>query len=161
MVLCCVGADQPVPVAEQVRRLIAERCLKCHGGVRERGQLDLHGTDRASRPAASGHHAVVPGDPASSELLRRIAASDPDERMPPDGPALAAADRDLLPDANERTRVAKLDYRRHPQRNEALRQLEEQADVMTPVPASASTTDGLGAFGDGRSMPAWDAPELR
>lgn len=75
-------------------------------------------------------------------LLRRIAASDPDERMPPDGPALAAADRDLLPDANERTRVAKLDCRRHPQRNEALRQLEEQADVMTPVPA-------------------WDAPELR
>ena len=96
MVLCCAGADGPIPLAEQARRLIAERCLKCHGGVRERGQLNLHGTDRASRPAASGRHAVVPGDPASSELLRRIAATDPDERMPPDGPALSDAERELL-----------------------------------------------------------------
>lgn len=77
MVLCCAGADGPIPLAEQARRLIAERCLKCHGGVRERGKLNLHGTERASRPAASGLRAIVPGDPESSELLRRIASRDP------------------------------------------------------------------------------------
>ncbi len=96
MVVCCVGADGALPIAEQARRLIAERCLKCHGGVRERGQLNLHGAERASRPAASGIRAIVPGDPAASELLRRIAASDPDDRMPPDGPALTQAERELL-----------------------------------------------------------------
>jgi len=96
MVLCCAGGDGPLSMAEQARRLIAERCLRCHGGVRERAQLNLHGSEHASRPAASGLRAIVPGDPASSELLRRISASDPDERMPLDGPALSAAEQELL-----------------------------------------------------------------
>jgi hypothetical protein len=98
MVACVVGTDGPLPLAESARRLIAERCLKCHGGVRERGHLNLHGTERASRPAASGHRAIVPGDPAASELLRRIAADDADERMPPEGQALTDAERALLHD---------------------------------------------------------------
>ena len=34
-----------------------------------------------------GTRAVVPGKPSESELLRRVTATDPDERMPPNPPA--------------------------------------------------------------------------
>jgi hypothetical protein len=37
----------------------------------------------------SGAAAIVPGDLSASELVRRIRATDPDERMPPGGAALA------------------------------------------------------------------------
>lgn len=82
--------------AADARALIASRCLKCHGGVRERGRLNLHGIERASRPAASGLRAIVPGDPDASELLRRIASADPDERMPAEGPPLTAAEQSMM-----------------------------------------------------------------
>ncbi len=80
---------------EQIRPVLAGTCLRCHGGVRELGDLhlgDLHLGDaaRALAPARSGRRAIVPGDPRSSELLRRIADAGPD-RMPPDGEPLTAA----------------------------------------------------------------------
>jgi hypothetical protein len=78
-----------------IRPVLAGTCLRCHGGVRELGDLhlgDLHlgEASRALAPAKSGRRAIVPGDPKASELLRRIADGGPD-RMPPDGEPLTPA----------------------------------------------------------------------
>ncbi len=105
MLLVCVQGIAPIggtstpetaPLATDARRLIATKCLRCHGGVRERAGLNLLGLARATQPAASGNRAVVPGDPDASELIRRVECTDPDDRMPSDAEPLSRAEQQLL-----------------------------------------------------------------
>jgi len=71
--------------------ILRARCFECHGpDVQESGlRVD-------SRPAllTGGDFgpAVVPGEPSKTEILRRMAATDPGERMPPEGKPLSAAE---------------------------------------------------------------------
>ena len=68
-----------------VRPILAEHCLQCHGfdeGAREAG-LRLDARENAIAPVESGKAAVVPGKPELSELIRRIISDDADIRMPP------------------------------------------------------------------------------
>jgi hypothetical protein len=46
-------------------------------------RLDIRSS--AFAQADSGGHAIVPGDVAASELIRRITSGDEDKRMPPEG----------------------------------------------------------------------------
>ncbi len=63
-----------------VRPILAEHCLECHGPdpSSRKGKLSLDTSEGISR-------VVEPGDPAASELLRRIRTNDVDDRMPPPG----------------------------------------------------------------------------
>ncbi len=76
---------QSVDFNKQIRPLLSNRCLACHGpdeGQREAGlQLDLR--ESATTPRESGDTAVVPGDPQNSTLIARLTSADPDIRMPP------------------------------------------------------------------------------
>ncbi|MFT4512641.1 MAG: hypothetical protein ACI89X_003089 [Planctomycetota bacterium] len=78
-------AQEPVEFARDVRPILSDRCFICHGpdaAKREAGlRLDMR--DVAVKKMASGRAAIVPGDSSQSELLRRLTAHDPDERMPP------------------------------------------------------------------------------
>jgi hypothetical protein len=86
----------PVDFADEVLPILATNCLRCHGGVREMAGLNL-GDERSVRAELrSGHRAVVAGRPRESELLARIATDDPDERMPPEGAALSAAEVETI-----------------------------------------------------------------
>ena len=71
-----------------VRPILSENCFKCHGpdpSSREAGlRLDLGEIATAELPETPGKYAIVPGDPARSELVRRIRATNVDERMPPE-----------------------------------------------------------------------------
>jgi hypothetical protein len=96
-----VPAQDPVPdFAREVRPLLARHCFACHGPdeAARQGGLRLDERAAALRPAKSGRAAVVPGEPAASELVRRITAADEDERMPPPSAhrPLTAADREVL-----------------------------------------------------------------
>jgi len=87
---------------DDVLPILAANCLACHGfdaHGREAG-LRLDTPDGATAVLDSGRAAIVPGDLASSELVRRIASDDPDEVMPPpgSGKTLSAADRAVLRD---------------------------------------------------------------
>ncbi|MEQ1891819.1 MAG: c-type cytochrome domain-containing protein, partial [Planctomycetota bacterium] len=76
--------ERPVDVRREVRPLLAERCFPCHGpdeGARK-AKLRLDSATGATAERRNGA-AVVPGAPERSLLLARIAASDPEERMPP------------------------------------------------------------------------------
>ena len=77
-----------------IRPILAEHCLECHGPDAGSRQADLRlDTDEGAKAGA-----VVPGRPDESELLRRIVATDPDVRMPPTskGPGLSSGEVDTL-----------------------------------------------------------------
>ncbi len=83
-----------------IRPILSENCYKCHGpdeAVRK-AKLRLDVRAAALKPAKSGLPAIVPGSPEKSELVARITASDPDDRMPQlkSGKTLTAKQIDLL-----------------------------------------------------------------
>ena len=68
-----------------VRPILADRCFACHGPDAAARKAGLRLDTRAGALAllASGHAAVVAGDPQRSELTARIHSTDPDLVMPP------------------------------------------------------------------------------
>jgi hypothetical protein len=98
--LSTAAVAEPVRFNRDVRPILADHCFPCHGfdaNTRKAGlRLDLR--EEALRPAKSGAVAIVPGKPASSELLRRIDSQDPEDRMPPtrSHAALPGAQREVL-----------------------------------------------------------------
>ncbi|MBL9083678.1 MAG: DUF1549 domain-containing protein, partial [Planctomycetales bacterium] len=105
VVVCWVAAPAALLAASpdfqrDVRPILAKHCLKCHGPDEHgrQGGLRLDLREAALRPAESGERAVVPGDVAASEMLRRVTSADDGTRMPPAhaGPALNAAQVDVL-----------------------------------------------------------------
>ena len=75
---------EPVRFNRDVRPIINDQCIACHGGVKQSGGFSLLFQEEAMEPGESGLLAIVPGDPEESELIRRIEHTDPDERMPLD-----------------------------------------------------------------------------
>lgn len=78
-----------------VRPILAERCWECHSVKEQNGGLRLDDPSAivirgAKATTDSGQAAIVPGQTQHSELLRRIASSNEDDRMPPEGPRLSS-----------------------------------------------------------------------
>src|SRR5437773_7414007 len=78
----CARAEKPVSFNEQIRPLLNTHCVKCHGGVKETGKLNLLFRDAALKGGKSGLPAVVPGKPEESEMIARLTTADEDARMP-------------------------------------------------------------------------------
>lgn len=66
----------------QVRPIFNKKCIACHGGVKQQSNFSLLFREEALQKAKSGKYAIVPGDAAKSELIRRIKEKDTEERMP-------------------------------------------------------------------------------
>ena len=82
-------AEQAVSFNRDIRPLLADRCFTCHGPDENTREADLRLDQResATRAAASGERAIVPGDVSGSALIHRVTSADEDLRMPPvDGP---------------------------------------------------------------------------
>ena len=77
--------NSPVDYNRQIRPILANNCLACHGfdAAERKGELRLDVRDSAVGAAESGEHAIVPGNPEKSELVSRINSTDDDLRMPP------------------------------------------------------------------------------
>jgi hypothetical protein len=65
-----------------------------HGTLK--GGIGLETYYHAHRPTDAGEALLAPGDAGKSVLLRVVAATDPEKRMPPKGEALTAGEIDLL-----------------------------------------------------------------
>ncbi len=82
-----------------IRPILSENCFLCHGpdpeGQKAGLRLDLREFAVAELPEKPGRYAVIPGDPDASELIRRISAADPDERMPPPSSHKTLTDEDI------------------------------------------------------------------
>ena len=79
--------DEPAELLQfnrDIRPILSDACFQCHGPDTQQRKGDLR-LDAESQLFADrdGHRVLVPGDPAKSELFRRVAATDPDEQMPP------------------------------------------------------------------------------
>jgi hypothetical protein len=70
-----------------VRPILANKCLACHGADEKHREAGLRLDDRSSatKKLESGVTAIIPGKTDGSELLRRVKSHDDDERMPPKG----------------------------------------------------------------------------
>ena len=94
------SADAPLDYNRQIRPILSNNCLRCHGpdtAERESG-LRLDVRDEALKPAESGKRAIVPGKPDASRLIERINSTDPGEVMPPPetNKKLTDAEKELL-----------------------------------------------------------------
>src|SRR5579859_3670449 len=71
--------------SRDVRPILADNCFKCHGHDEQqrKGKFRLDEAESAMKPGKSGHIPIVPGKTDESELVKRITASNPDDRMPP------------------------------------------------------------------------------
>jgi len=98
LVLAAGGAgDRPVDFNRDVRPILAARCFNCHGPDAEGRKAGLRLDDpHEAKASRDGHAAIVAGDPDASEVWRRLLSEDPDERMPPKGTPLTAAERDTI-----------------------------------------------------------------
>ncbi|MFO0919191.1 MAG: DUF1549 domain-containing protein [Planctomycetaceae bacterium] len=78
-------AEKPVDFDRQIRRILADHCLQCHGPDEDARQaslrLDLRDAVLAKRE--SGQAVIVPGQPDAGLFLQRILSTDPNEMMPP------------------------------------------------------------------------------
>ncbi|NLX98322.1 MAG: DUF1549 domain-containing protein [Rhodopirellula sp.] len=74
--------DGKIDFQRQIQPLLAKHCYECHGSETQEAGFRLDLRDKALLGGDSGP-AIVPGDPAGSQLFDRITATDEDERMPP------------------------------------------------------------------------------
>ena len=89
------GGEQ-VDFNTQVKPILNKSCITCHGGVKKASDFSLLFKEEAFAPAKSGHPAIIPGNADKSELIRRLTATDPEERMPLDGPPMKPDDIETL-----------------------------------------------------------------
>ena len=74
------SAETPsVNYALRIQPILSNNCFACHGPDEASREADLR-LDLRDEATAD---AIVPGDAAASELIRRILSEDPDEMMPP------------------------------------------------------------------------------
>ena len=96
-----VAAERPaIDYLRDVRPILARNCFACHGAddaARQAG-LRLDEAAAATSQLEGGQRAIVPGEPASSQLIARITATDLESAMPPaeTGKQLTAAEVETL-----------------------------------------------------------------
>lgn len=71
---------RPLEFNRDIRPILSENCFHCHGPDAGHREAELRLDNREEAIAAL---AIVPGRPDDSELIKRVEAADPHERMPP------------------------------------------------------------------------------
>ncbi len=95
------AADPPLPPEDvrffetRVRPLLIEKCFKCHGPAKQKGELRLDSAEAIKKGGGSGNPLFVAGKPDDSLLLRAVRHADGVEKMPPDGQLKDAEIADL------------------------------------------------------------------
>ena len=92
------AAEEALDYGRVIRPILAARCFTCHGPdiSTRKASLRLDDPHDAKRTRSDGVTPIVAGDPAASEMVRRILEHDPDMRMPPEGDPLSAREIELL-----------------------------------------------------------------
>ncbi len=85
----CVLTSKKVDYNTEVKPIFNKSCITCHGGVKRQGGFSLLFRTDALAKNKSGKPAIIPGNPDSSELIKRLTLKDPEERMPYKHPSLS------------------------------------------------------------------------
>ena len=89
-------SDDEVHFSRDVRPILNQNCMPCHGGVRQKNGVSFLFREEALGTGKSGKRTIVPGKPDQSELITRITSSDPDTRMPYHAAPLSPQQIDVL-----------------------------------------------------------------
>jgi mono/diheme cytochrome c family protein len=77
-------AEAAIDFDREIRPILANTCYTCHGPDENARQSSLRLDTRAGAFAdLGGYHALVPGKPEESELIRRVQSQEESEKMPP------------------------------------------------------------------------------
>lgn len=82
LVITWFTSRKPVDFTTEVKPIINQKCITCHGGVKQKAGFSLLFREEALAKTESEKFAIVPGDADNSELIRRLTLNDPEERMP-------------------------------------------------------------------------------
>ena len=88
--------DQKISYNQDIRPILNENCLACHGGIRQLGGFSLLFEEDVYQPTESGKPAIVPGNRMRSELFNRISHHDPEYRMPQEAGPLTEEQVELI-----------------------------------------------------------------
>jgi uncharacterized membrane protein/mono/diheme cytochrome c family protein len=134
--------QQSIELNVKVRAIFAHNCYKCHGPEKIKGDLRLDRRDMIFKGGENGP-VVIPGDPAASDLYRRITLpSNHKDAMPSKGRKLADEDIAVInfwiqkgapwPDSSEKSifRLAPL-APRNPELPRATENLTNPIDLWT------------------------------
>ena len=91
----CQNSER-VDFSTQIKPILNNKCISCHGGVKKNGGFSLLFEEEAFADTESGKPGIVPGDANASELIKRINENDPELRMPYEHPKLSDEEIDLL-----------------------------------------------------------------
>src|SRR5215813_11310513 len=96
LVTPALGADRAIKFNRDVRPILSDKCFGCHGpdAVAKKIPLRLD-SESAAKADLGGRRAVVEGDAAASQLVRRITAENKVMRMPPAYSGLALSPREI------------------------------------------------------------------
>ncbi|MCS1408183.1 MAG: hypothetical protein M2R45_01353 [Verrucomicrobia subdivision 3 bacterium] len=92
-------AASAIDFNREIRPLLSDRCFFCHGPDAEDRKADLRlDLESSAKANHSSSSAIVPWRPDLSEMVVRITAKDPEDRMPPEesGKALTESEVALI-----------------------------------------------------------------
>ena len=96
LTLTLAPAGAAVDFAKDVVPILQSRCVECHGPDKQKGKLRLDTKADFFKGGKDGE-IVKPGNAGESDLVKRtLLPSDNDDRMPPKGEALTAAQIEVL-----------------------------------------------------------------
>src|SRR3984957_16841502 len=78
-----------VEFSRDIRPILNQNCVACHGGVRQKNGVSFIFREEALGTGKSGRRTIVPGNPDASEFMARLTSTDPEARMPYHGPPLS------------------------------------------------------------------------
>ena len=80
------AATKSIDFTREIRPILSDNCFSCHGPDenQRKGKLRLDLPEELLKAGKSGKHAVIPGKPEESELIRRLVTKDLDDLMPPE-----------------------------------------------------------------------------
>ncbi|MDB6073713.1 MAG: Planctomycete cytochrome, partial [Verrucomicrobiaceae bacterium] len=82
----------PINFVHEVRPLFEKHCYSCHGAEKQKSGLRLDVRQSALKGGDKHGPDIVPGKAKESRLIQLVTTADGDERMPPKGEALSAAE---------------------------------------------------------------------
>lgn len=84
--------ERTISFNDDIRPILNDKCLRCHGGVRASGGFSLLFETDAFDTTDSGRPAIERGNHAKSTLYQRLIETDPELRMPHESAPLSEID---------------------------------------------------------------------
>ena len=143
LLLGASAASAAVDFETDIRPLLRERCVECHGPKKQKGALRFDARAFAFKGGENGA-VFVPGKSAESQIIARVTSTDPDEVMPSKGDRLTAAQIAALREWIDAGAVwPETDEDRAAARSKGLDHWAWQAVRRPPVPGGGHPIDAF------------------